>query len=128
MVVGFALYSSRPVVVQYSGPAGLLRETFAANEIAVTCYKKAPESLEPLPGIRKILGDSREGRLARCGDGVTVMYEGGAYTLLPLVSSPDFVRICESKTHQTIEEKVSDLLRLCFVTRLPHLVRTRRKD
>lgn len=120
------MYSSRPVVVQYNRLTGLLRETFAATEVEIDNYVSAPESLEPLPGIRKILGDSRDGKLAKCGDGVTVMYEGGAYTLLPLVSSPDFVRICESGTHQTLEEKVSDLLRLCFVTRLPHLVRTRR--
>lgn len=117
------MYSPRPVVVQYDGSSGLLRETFAANEVEIKTYTEAPDSLEPLPEIRRILGDSKEGELTRCGDGVAVMYEGGAYTLLPLVPSSEFVRICESETHQTLEEKISVLLHLCFVTRLPHLVR-----
>jgi hypothetical protein len=122
MIVGFAVFGPRPVVVQYNCLTGLLRETFAANEVEVSNYTKAPESLEPLPEIRSILKDSQSGRLERRGRSAALVCENGTYTFVPTVPSIDFMQICESKSHQSIEEKILDLLRVSVVTRLPHLL------
>lgn len=120
--MGFAVYSARPVVVQYERTTGLLRETFAANEVEITNYTEAPESLEPLPEMKRLLRDSQDGRLEYRGRTAALVCEWGTYTFIPTVSSHEFMQICESKSHQSIEEKILNLLRASVVTRLPHLI------
>lgn len=121
VVVGFMLEGARPVVVQYDRRAGLLRETFAANEVEISTYTKAPESLEPLPEMSRVLMELKRGRWVSKEGWAEVQCSSGSWALIPPTPTSQFLRICESKTHQ--DDEVLDLLRRCMLTRLPHLVR-----
>lgn len=122
-VVGFDLFSDRPVVVQYDNTKGLLRESFAANEVEVrTC--KAPESLEPLPEIRTLLKDSSIRRaIGVCGEMLYVVLESGVQVTLVPKRPTSLRRIYESFPHLSFEDRILEILKASFVTRRPHLVR-----
>ena len=119
-VVGFDLLSERPILVQYQVSSGLLRESFTANAVEVTTCG-APDCLEPLPEIRRILRDSTE--FVPCGKALLVRQKDGRSISLIPKRNTDLRAIYESGEHQSIEDRVLGLLRNSYVTRRPHLVR-----
>jgi len=123
-VVGFDILSERPVVVQYESKVGLIRESLAANDMEIRGYVKAPESLEPLPEIRMLLRDSKSQSISTCGAILCIRLDDCILSFVPKGENSTLRQIYEGSTHNTFEDKVSDLLRHAFVTRLPHLVRS----
>jgi hypothetical protein len=119
-VVGFAPYSPRPVVVQYRVTKGLLRETFAANEVSINTYVTAPPTLEPLPETKKMIVEMSGGVWEDMGRWTEVRSGKTRWCLFP-TKPGEFKRLCESERHHY--DDIVGLVGACFVTRMPHLVR-----
>jgi hypothetical protein len=122
-VIGFDLTSDRPVLVQHQRGRGTVREKFAANEVEIRSYEKAPTDLEPLPTIRRILSEMRDAGTMPKGRFANLRMSDGTVLTLIAKQNQDIRRIYEDETHQSLEERVAGLLRKVFVTRLPHLVK-----
>ena len=121
-VIGFDLFGASPVVVQYDGTVSILREMFAANEVQVKS-SVAPRELEPLPDIRMILTDSKGLRVAVDDTLMATLTIGRGVTLTLLPKQEGTLRqIYESRSHQSLEERVIEMLKASIVTRLPHLI------
>jgi hypothetical protein len=120
IVVGFSVYSPRPVVVQYRATKGLLRETFAANEVEVNTYTTAPGVLEPLPETHKMLVELSGGAWQDRGKWTEIRTGRNMWCLFPAAPA-EFKHLCESEHHHY--DDIIGLVGVCFVTRLPHLVR-----
>ncbi len=121
-VIGFDFFGASPVVVQYDGTVSILREMFAANEVQVRS-SVAPRELEPLPDIRMILTDSKGLRVAVDDTLMATLTIGRGVTLTLLPKQEGTLRqIYESRSHQSLEERVIEMLKASIVTRLPHLI------
>lgn len=121
-VVGFDLLSSEtPVVVQYEAKSGLVRQTLAANDVEVSIYTEAPDTLEPLPEIRRVLTEGA--KVDCCGNFLRVRVSSGVLSFVPKDQSAVLRQIYESSSHHTLEGRLFDVAKYAFVTRLPHLVK-----
>lgn len=122
-VIGFDVYGASPVVVQYEGKTGSLREMFAANEVRIRT-SEAPRELEPLPAIRTILADAARTRSVRpCGDMAVVQVQKGVSLTLVPKQNANLRKIYESGRHQSLEARVDEMLKASIVTRRPHLIK-----
>ncbi len=120
-VVGYDLSTpDTPLVVQYPRPvAGVLRETFGANDVEVVegnNTMEAPETLEPLPEIQKVLQEERPA-YKTCGRFLcmTLRESGTTLTFVPRENGTNLRQIVDQRG-------VEALFEVAFVTRLPHLV------
>jgi hypothetical protein len=121
-VTGFDLMSDRPVVVQYHEGRGTFKGKFAANEVEIKSYRKAPGDLEPLPTIRLLLSEMVRAGTMPSGGVATLRLGDGTAISFVAKQNQDIRRIYEAAAHQTVEERVVDVLRHSYVTRLPHLM------
>lgn len=123
-VVGFSLRSDSPVVVQYPAPrAGVVREEFGANDVKLTRAMTAPESLEPLPEIERMLVDGQLRRPQPCGTMLSLLAEGKSVTFVPTDSRTILGDLFEAEIQagNSVEDALALVMERAFVTRLPHL-------
>lgn len=126
-VVGFDMHGVAPVVVQYPAPrSGVIREEFGANDVQLSRAMSAPESLEPLPEVSKLLQDNKIRRnFKTCGAMFCIQLDENGTNLTFVPKKPGVVLgdVFKAKLAEgTFEEAVEGIFDESFVTRLPHLV------
>jgi len=119
-VVAFDITEAEPILVQTMD--GEKRGKFAANDLDLV--HEGPSLLEPLPPTSTILQEDNlvEG-FRTCGGNLCIQLIKTPITLTFI--SKDNSNLRESIKGNTFLEKVENLLKVSYITRLPHLVENR---